>query len=459
MSDSTESNSKKSVLIVTTLSSFLTPLSLATVNVALPSIGKSFSVDAITLSWVATTYLMTAAMFLVPFGKISDMFGRKKIFIYGMWIFTVSSLCLGFAPSANILILFRAFQGVGASMIFGTGVAILSSVYPPGERGQAIGINIAAVYLGLSCGPFFGGLLTQHFGWRSVFLFNVPLGIFVILLSMRNLKQEWAEAEGESFDFLGSLIYSLTVLMVMYGFSHLPSVSGFLLILFGMAGIPIFVWREMRTKNPILDIQLFMTNKVFTLSNVAALLNYSATFAVGFLLSLYLQYIKGLSPQNTGFILVSQPIVQAAFSPLAGRLSDRLEPRLVASIGMALTALGLVFLAFLNADTALVFIVINLMFLGLSFAFFSSPNTNAVMSSVETRFYGVASSTLATMRLLGQMLSMGIATLLFALYIGRVEISPPHYGLLLKSTKVAFAIFGVLSVVGVFASLARGKLR
>jgi EmrB/QacA subfamily drug resistance transporter len=459
MSDSTERDSKKSVLIVTTLSSFLTPLSLATVNVALPSIGKYFAVDAITLSWVATTYLLTAAMFLVPFGKISDMFGRKKIFIYGMWIFTVASFCLGISPSANMLIFFRALQGVGASMIFGTGVAILSSVYPPGERGQAIGINIAAVYLGLSCGPFFGGLLTQHFGWRSIFFFNVPLGIFVIFLSMRNLKQEWAEAKGESFDLTGSLIYSLTLLLIMYGFSHLPSLRGLLLIISGMVGIPIFVWWEARTKNPILDIRLFMNNKVFTLSNVAALLNYSATFAVGFLLSLYLQYLKGLSPQNTGFILVSQPIVQAAFSPLAGKLSDRLEPRLVASSGMALTALGLIFLAFLDAGTTLLLIVVNLMFLGLSFAFFSSPNTNAIMSSVENRFYGVASSTLATMRLLGQMLSMGIATLIFAVYIGRVEISPPYYGLLLKGTKIAFAIFGALCVVGVFASLSRGKLR
>ena len=163
---------QKSVLIVATVSSFLTPLSLATVNVALPSIGRAFSADAITLNWVATIYLLTAAMFLVPFGKISDIYGRRKIFIYGMWVFTVSSLCLGLAPSTGSLLAFRAIQGIGSSMVFGTGVAMLTSVYPPGERGHALGINIAAVYLGLSCGPFVGGILTQHLGWRSVFLFN-----------------------------------------------------------------------------------------------------------------------------------------------------------------------------------------------------------------------------------------------------------------------------------------------
>jgi EmrB/QacA subfamily drug resistance transporter len=459
MDENVTKDSRKSVLIVTTLSSFLTPLALATVNVALPSIGKALAADAITLSWIATSYLLTAAMFLVPFGKIADIYGRKRIFIYGMWIFTLSSLCLGISPSADILIIFRALQGIGASMIFGTGVAILSSVYPTGERGRAIGINIAAVYLGLSCGPFFGGLLTHHIGWRSVFFFNVPLGIFVIILSMKSLKQEWAEAKGESFDFTGSLIYSLTLLVIMYGFSLLPSASGFFFILSGAAGSGAFVWWEARIKNPILEVRIFMTNKVFTLSNVAALLNYSATFAVGFLLSLYLQYIKGLSPHHAGFILVSQPIVQAIFSPFAGKLSDRIEPRLVASTGMALTSAVLFLLAFIEADTAFLFIIINLMFLGLSFAFFSSPNTNAIMSSVESRFYGIASSTLATMRLLGQMFSMGVVTLIFTLYIGRVEILPPHYALLLKSTKVAFLIFGGLSILGVFASLTRGKLR
>ncbi len=459
MEDTKERDSRKPVLIVTTLSSFLTPLSLSTVNVALPTIGKSLAVDAITLSWIATTYLMTGAMFLVPFGRVADMFGRRRIFLYGMWFFTISSFFLGIAPSVNVLLIFRAFQGIGASMIFGTGVAILSSVYPPGERGRAIGINIAAVYMGLSCGPFFGGLLTQHFGWRSIFLFNVPLGIFVILLSIKKLKQEWADAKGESFDFVGSLIYSLTVLFAMYGFSHLPTAFGFVLIVSGMVGVPVFIRWESRTKHPVLDMGLFIKNRVFAFSNLAALLNYSATFAVGFLLSLYLQYLKGLSPQNTGFILVSQPIIQAVFSPLAGKLSDRLEPRLVASSGMALTSLGLVFFAFLDADTTLTLIVANLMFLGLSFAFFSSPNTNAIMSSVENKLYGVASSTLATMRVLGQMLSMGIATLIFALFIGRVKISPAYYETFIKSMRIAFVIFAVLSVLGVFASLSRGNLR
>ena len=451
--------SKRSALIVTTLSSFLTPLAASTVNIALPSIGKEFSMDAISLSWVATAFIVTAAMFLVPFGRLADIYGRKRIFIYGTWMFTISSFFLGISSSAHILIFFRALQGVGGAMVFGTGLAILSSAFPLGERGKVLGINVAAVYLGLSFGPFLGGLLTQHLGWRSVFLLNVPFGLIIIIFGVWKLTEEWSGARGETFDFIGSLVYSLMLLAIMYGFSLLPRVSSVVVILVGIAGVWLFVYLERSVKSPILDVSLFRMNKVFIFSNIAALISYCATFAVGFLLSFYLQHIEGLSPQNAGIILVSQPIVQAIFSPVAGRMSDRIEPRIVASTGMALTATGLFLLAMLKEGSALWFIIASLFLLGFGFALFSSPNTNAIMSSVESRLYGVASATLGTMRLIGQMFSMGIAMLIFTLYMGEVEILPEHYPLLLRSTKVAFTIFGFLCVGGTFASLIRGNVR
>jgi MFS family permease len=191
---------------------------------------------------------------------------------------------------------------------------------------------------------------------------------------------------------------------------------------------------------------------------VAAFIHYSATFAVAFFLSLYLQYIKMLNPQNAGMILVFQPVVMAVCSPFAGRLSDRIEPRIVASMGMALTAAGLFLLTFLHGSTALGFIIADLILLGLGFALFSSPNTNAVMSSVEKRFYGVAGGTLGTMRLTGQMLSMGIAMLIFAVHIGHTQITPEYYPLLLKSTRSAFILFGILCSGGALASFARGRV-
>ena len=450
---------QRSALVVASLASFLTPFMGSAVNIALPSIGNEFAIDAVLLSWVATSYLLAAAMFLVPFGRIADIYGRKRIFMYGMIVYTVSSLLSAISPSPLLLISFRVMQGVGSAMIFGTSVAIITSVFHVGERGKALGIVVAAVYFGLSLGPFLGGFLTQHYGWRSIFLANVPLGILIIIFVLWSLKGEWAEARGEKFDVIGSIVFGLALAAVMYGFSLLPSMSGFWMILAGSLGVLTFVKWEMKVESPVLNLNLFRNNPVFAFSNLAALINYSATFAVGFLLSLYLQYVKGFSPQNAGLVLVSQPIVQAIFSPFAGKLSDKIEPRLVASIGMMLTAIGLSMFTSISEETTLMFIVLDLILLGFSFALFSSPNANAIMSSVEKPFYGVASATLGTMRLIGQMLSMGIAMLVFALYIGRVQITPEYYILFLSSAKTAFIVFSALCFIGVFASLARGKMR
>lgn len=451
--------SKGYVLIAATLGAFITPFMGSSINIALPSIGKELEMDAVLLGWVATSYLIAAAMFLVPFGRIADIYGRKRIFTYGILLFTSSSLLCALSTSATMLISFRVLQGIGGAMIFGTGVAMLTSVFPLGERGRALGINVAAVYLGLSLGPFVGGFLTQHLGWRSIFIANVPLGLIVIALILWKLKGDWATAKGERFDLPGSLIYSLMLVAIMYGFSLLPAMAGGWLILAGVLALVAFVWWEMRVQSPVLNIGLFRNNAVFAFSNLAALINYSATFAVAFLLSLYLQYIKGFSPQYAGVILISQPVVQAVFSPIAGRLSDRIEPRILASAGMALTVVGLSMFTFLSADTSLAFIIGGLVLLGFGLALFSSPNTNAVMSSVENRSYGVASATLATMRQVGMMLSMGVAMLLFAVYIGRVQITPEYHELFLRSVKVAFIIFACFCFGGIFASLARGRVR
>jgi len=450
---------RKIVLFVATMGSFLAPFMGSSINIALPSIGREFAMDAILLSWVATAYLLAAAVFTVPLGRVADIYGRKKIFTYGIVIYTVSSLLLAMSTSATMLISLRVLEGIGGAMIFGTGIAMLTSVFPPGERGRALGINVAAVYLGLSLGPFIGGILTQHFGWRSIFLVTVPLGLIVIVFILWKLKGEWAEAKGDKFDLSGSIIYGITLVALIYGLSLLPAMSGIWSIIIGIIGIWIFIKWETKMRSPVLHMELFKNNTVFVFSNLAALINYSATFAVAFLLSLYLQYTKGLDPQSAGLILVSMPATQAILSPVAGRLSDRVEPRILASVGMGITAIGLILLTFLAQNTTIEFVLASLIVLGFGFALFSSPNTNAVMSCVEKRSYGVASATLATMRQVGMMLSMGIAMVIFSIYIGRVEITPEYYSAFVSGLKIAFVIFAVLCFAGIFASLARGKLR
>jgi EmrB/QacA subfamily drug resistance transporter len=459
MKDDIDRRSEKRItLLAASLAAFLTPYMGSATNLALPSLGSEFSMNAVVLSWVQTSYLLAAAMFLVPFGRIADIYGRKKIFTWGTITFTLASLLIGLSTSTAMLLATRVLQGIGSAMIFGTSVAMLTSVFPPGERGRVLGINVAVTYVGLSVGPFLGGLLTEHLGWRSIFLAIVPLGSIVVGFVLWRLKGEWAEARGEPFDLTGSAVYLLALLVIMVGFSLLPGAAGGGLILAGVIGLVLLASWEMRTPHPVFDFRLFASNRAFAFSNLAALINYSATFAVSFLLSLYLQYIKALSPEQAGLLLIAQPVMQAVFSPLAGRISDRIEPRIVASAGMMFTAAGLALLIFLGLATPLWIIVVDLLLLGFGFAFFSSPNMSAIMGSVQRRFYGVASGTLGTMRLIGQMLSMGIATLLFALYIGRVEITQEHFLLLLASVKTAFIIFTALCVGGIFASLARGNL-
>jgi EmrB/QacA subfamily drug resistance transporter len=450
---------KRAALTVATLTSFVTPFMGSSVNIALPTIGREFAMGAVLLGWVATSYLLSAAMFLVPFGRLADIHGRKRIFLYGILIYAVSSFLSAIAPSAAWLVSVRVLQGIGAAGIFGTSIAILTSVYPAGERGKVLGISVAAVYSGLSLGPFLGGFLTQQLGWRSIFFLNVPLSLLIIAVTLWKLKGEWAGAKGEKFDVPGSIIYAVTLPAIMYGFSLLPSVSGAWLIGLGLLGLLAFVRWEIKAESPVFDMNLFKHNTVFAFSSLAALINYGATFAVGFLLSLYLQYTKGLSPQQAGSILVAQPVIMAVFSPLAGRLSDKIEPRVVASVGMGFTTVALFLFTFLSQNSGIGYVIASLIVIGFGLALFSSPNTNAIMGSVEKRSYGVAAATVGTMRLTGQMLSMGIAMLVFAVYIGHAQITPENYPLFLKSARTAFIISTALCFGGIFASLARGAVR
>ncbi|MEW6187512.1 MAG: MFS transporter [Thermodesulfobacteriota bacterium] len=450
---------KRTVLIIACLSSFIVPFIGSSVNIALPAIGKEFEMDAVTLGWIPTAYLLASAMFLLPFGRLADIYGRKRIFWVGTLVYTIGSLFSALSVSEWMLIVCRVIQGIGSAMTFGTSMAILTSVFPPAERGWAIGVTTATVYTGLSLGPFLGGFLTQHLGWRSLFYFNIPFGLVVIFLVFWKLRGEWAEAAGEKVDWTGSLLYALMLLLIMYGLSLLPASAGLGLIGIGVLGGVGFFLVESKVASPILRVKIFRHNAAFTFSNLAAFIHYSATFAVTFLMSLFLQYIKGFSAQGAGFILMAQPLMMALFSPLAGRLSDRIQPRVLASLGMACTCLAIFLLSLISSDSGLPYIIFSLLFLGFGFALFSSPNTNAVMSSVEKVYYGVASGMVGTMRLVGQMFSMGMAMMIFAVLIGKVAITPALYPQFLKGVKTALVINATLCFLGIFFSLARGRIQ
>ena len=450
---------KKYALITSAMASFLTPFMGSAVNLAIPSIGRSLNGSAVMLSWLVSIFLLVTAALLLPVGRLADIWGRRKVFVSGLFIFSLFSLLCGQAWSIESLIGLRVLQAVGGAMIFGTSMAILTSVYPPYERGRVLGITVACTYAGLSLGPVLGGTLNHQFGWKSIFLFGALLGFVTFLFAVTKLKGEWADAQQEQFDVSGAVLYMTGIAATIFGFSSIATSYGakYIFIL-GLLLLAVFVRHETRARYPIMDMRLFSSNISFSFSNLAALINYSATFAVGFLLSLHLQLIKGFDSQIAGLILLSQPVLMALLSPLAGRLSDRVEPRILASAGMGITTLGLFAFAFLQGMTPVRQMIAVLIMMGVGFALFSSPNTNAVMGSVEKRFYGVASSTLGTMRLVGQAVSMALATLIIDFYIGDVKLSAASQLTLEKSICTSFAVFAAICFMGVFASMARGAL-
>ena len=449
----------RAALIAAVTASFIGPFMGSSVNVALPSMGGEFGLGAVTLGWVNTAFLLAGAVFTVPFGRLGDIYGRKRIYWMGILVFTLASVVIALAQSGATLIAGRAVQGFGGSMFFATGMAILMSVYPARKRGRALGIVVAAVYLGLSTGPFIGGLITQHLGWRAIFWLNLPLGLLLLVIAFFLLPGDWTGARGARFDLKGAMILGASLFSTLYGFSVLPAVYGFVLLAAGVSGIAAFVAFELREPEPIVDVRMFRDNPVFAFSNLAALINYAATFAVTFLVSLYLQQVRGFSPQSAGTLLVVQPLVQAVLSPLAGRLSDRIEPRTVASAGMALTLIGLLMLAVVGRGTPIPYVAVCLALLGLGFALFSSPNTNAVMSSVHRDLYGVASGMLGTMRQLGMMVSMGVVMMMLSLKLGGAVIGPERADDFVGVMRVVFLVFAGLCFGGIFASLARGRMR
>lgn len=448
---------RRAALTVATLTSFLGPFLASSVNVALPSIGEELHMGAVGLAWVNTAFLLTASSFLIPFGRLGDLYGRRRIYCAGVLVLGASSGLLGAAGSGFAVLGWRAVQGLGAAMVMATALPILVAVFPARERGMAIGLNVAAVYAGLATGPYLGGVLTELWSWRAVFWLYPPLAAFLLLVALWLLPVDRG-GRVEGFDWLGSLLLVASLLLLMYGVSDLPRIGALTSTAAGLVGLVVFVWLESRIERPVLDLDLFRHNRVFTFSSLAALIHYAATFAVSFLMSLYLQKLRGLSPQTAGLMLIAQPSIQAVLSPLAGRLSDRVQPRLVASAGMAITLLGLVLLAFVGASSSLASILARLGLIGVGFAFFSSPNTSAIMGSVTHRLYGVAAAMVASARQLGMMLSMALVMLVLALGLGQAAVGPQTASVFLGSMKTTFGLFAALCALGVLASLVRGEM-
>ena len=444
-------------LIMILLNAFATPVMLSAVNVAIPFIADDLSVNAVLLCWIPMAYLMASAMFVLIFGRIADMVGRKKIFLIGTSSVIVTSLIATLVDSGIALIVVRFLQGISAAMLYATQVAIISSIFPPAKRGYAIGLTVSAIYLGLTIGPLIGGYAVDLYGWRASFVVHLPLAMIALAIGILYVKDEWLSDVRGSFDLFGAILYMLSILVLCFGVSYLPSVLSSILIFFSLFGFIFFFLFERKHIHPIFDTTLFFTNRVFTFSCLASLIIYTATFANVVQINLYLQYLKGFSATAAGMIVMCQPITMAIFSPIAGRLSDKFEPKYLSTVGMAITCCGLIMLSNLEIHSELNYLILSLVITGFGFSLFSPPNVNAIMGSVEKKFYGSATGAMATMRVIGQMFSMVLVTLIFALIIGSVDINQENYGALEDAIRIIFSISAILCIPGLYLSMARGN--
>ncbi len=446
-------------LLMVLINAFTTPLMLSAVNVALPTLADDLSMSAIQLSWVPMAYLMASAMFVLIFGRIADMFGRKRIFLFGTGFVIVSSILAACSINADMMIICRFLQGISAAMLYATQVAIVSSAYSPAKRGQVIGFVISMIYLGLTIGPLIGGYVVDAFGWRIAFLIHIPLAVIATIIGFLLIKEDWKSDDKGSIDLFGTMMYSISIMLLCVSVSSMPATYAFIILVIAILGFALFVGFENKHKHPILDVSLFFNNRILTFSCIASLIIYTATFANVVQISLYLQYLKGLSATAAGMVMLCQPLTMAIFSPLSGRLSDKFEPSQLASAGMVASGIGLLMLSQLHETSSLTYLIVALIITGFGFGLFSSPNVNAIMSSVDKQQLGRANGIVAIMRILGQMSSMMLVTLVFAMLIGSNAITPEKYVHLETAIRTIFTIAACLCVPGLYFSLARGKLR
>lgn len=449
---------RRAAFLMVLINAFSTPMMLSAVNVALPDIARSLHIDAVLLSWVPMAYLMASAMFVLVFGRLADMYGRKRIFALGTISVILTSVIAALATSGAMLIVSRFLQGVSAAMLYATQIAIVSSVFPPQQRGRAIGMTVSMVYLGLSLGPVAGGFLVEYFGWRASFFLHLPLSVVVLVIAAIRVPGDWKADSSGSFDYSGAACYGLSIVCLCVGASGLPAGYAVVALSLGVLGLWAFVMLSRRAAHPLLDVSLLFRNRVFSHSSLASCIMYTATFATVVLVGLYLQFLKGMGPAQAGVFMMIQPLTMTLLSPLFGRLSDSLEPRLLATLGMGSAGLGLTVLAALDSGDSPVWLAAGLFLIGLGFSLFSSPNTNAIMSSVERRHFGAAAGLVATMRVLGQMNSMILVALVFALLIGQVAIVPEYYGALEQAISRCFVIAALLCLPGIYFSAVRGTI-
>ena len=441
---------------------FMATLDSSIVNVSLPTIAHYFGAPlGAAVEWVVIAYLVTGAACLLSVGRVADLVGKKPVWMTGLTIFTLGSMLCGAAPSLPLLICARVLQGIGGASLMAISPAMLTSAFPPQQRGRAIGLNAVTVAVGISTGPTLGGLIVAHASWRYIFYLNVPIGILGLIATFRSLPADTRRVTAR-FDPVGAGLLALALAGLTAGISlgqelgwthATPLAVGAVSVVSAV----LFALHERRHPYPVVDFSMFR-NRQFASASSSQFLSFLASFGISLLMPFYFQELRGFSTQQTGLLLTPFPVTIAFVAPISGALADRIGTRWLAATGMTLLSLGLLALSGLNAESSRLDIVLRLMLAGVGQALFQSPNNSALLGAAPANRQGLASGLLATGRVIGQSLSVAVAGAVFAALGGSAagEVLLSRHGTDVVAARSVFlhAFAGALSVLAAFAALA-----
>lgn len=445
-------------LLSVCLAIFVTSVSMSAASIAIPSIARDLDASARAVSWMPTSFLWGNIVLLLPAGRLADLVGRKRMYITGVALFSLLSLFVFLVQDIASLLTLRVFQGFSVALITATSMSIVGAVFANSNRGAALGLTSSSVYLGLSCGPIIGGWLTQEFGWRAVFWMPTPVMLIALLLIFSFVKGEWKTLQVERLDKLGSILFAAWVSAFFIGMSDVEDMAHLASLALGVLLLYVFIKQQGRSKSPLIRISALRANRVFSRSILSSFLMYSANFPIVFLMSLYLQYIHELSPFEAGQLVLIQTFIMMILAPISGRLSDKYEPRYLATLGCFSFALGLALLLRLDMDTSLAYVFVGLIFLGIGFGLFSSPNNNAIIGSASKDKLSIASALVGLSRNMGNLFSTGVVMMLMSIMLGSQSIGPDNLEQLLWVVRVVIVLTLISALSACYYSFTRGRI-
>lgn len=448
---------RNNLLLACCLAAFITPLTSTMMNLSLPGLGKEFDVGSHSLGYVNSSFLLCSVLFLIPFARLGDIHGKRRIFLLGNLV-VICAAVIGMAScNFSMVIVAMSLVGVGSAAVVCMSLSMIVNVFPPGHRGVALGYNSTCVYMGLALGPGIGGILNETVGWRSLFVMIVFLSISAILAMLR-FKREFIEDEDGHFDYKASSLYMMAILLSMGGLINLPNTWSLVLLGIGIVMIMVFAKNQMGQEKPLLDMKLFK-NRLFSSSCITAFISYATSYSLAFFMAQYLQNIQGFSPMQAGGIMITQSLIQATLTTYFGKLSDQMpNPRVLPILGMLIIGIGLFTVVFYTVDTPLWMIIVTLSLVGLGFSIFCTPNTSLIMSSAPLEKSANASAMVSVMRQTGMLSSMGIALTIISLVMGSADnIALGNHDEFMDVMRIVFTLYTILCTSGVVLSLTKKR--